>query len=363
VELIEFRDWKLRCDREATRHAYERAAREEPEECSCEYCRNFASARDRVFPSEVLTLFSRLGIDHRLSPEVFHYKRLGPRRHLYGGWFHFVGSIEAGPNPKGQGSEGAWSLDLVPITPDFRLGFTSKSALYFRAFLGLPIVQVEFEAEVPWVLELPEWVEGPGDFIGGVLEENNDGATYQGIVYDRSLTLRHPSGRSLEIFDCFGPISTGLLTSKAYDMIVSFRIPWQIQRAWRSPAVLKPLNWQATVITPRWTAPRVREAYDRTALELYEKKWVLVSTWFGRALVHPGGFERRPEVGDRLWAANPWEGGFMRWENTRLDLLAVRSLDTQTSRVDHRPTRLALEAQLFVRRIVRTKQRLRTFLN
>ncbi|MGB8343355.1 MAG: hypothetical protein WCD86_00645 [Ktedonobacteraceae bacterium] len=40
-----------------------------------------------------------------------------------------------------------------------------------------------------------------GQFITGILVENKDGATYEGVVYDRFLKLRLPTGKVFSIFD------------------------------------------------------------------------------------------------------------------------------------------------------------------
>jgi hypothetical protein len=52
-----------------------------------------------------------------------------------------------------------------------------------------------------------------GDFIAGVLVENEAVATYEGNVYDRFLKMRLLDGQVLALVDppgSFGPISTAL---------------------------------------------------------------------------------------------------------------------------------------------------------
>ena len=199
MERVHFRRWGLECDPAATRTAYESVTRG-AESCEESVCQNFAAARDRVYPREVRDVFQRLGIDRRKEAETFHVCRVGPKTlqvrresgdrlpdsllglHLHGGWFHLIGSIVEGPDcfepivgpPKlgrrvvgrvaldpqshravpgaGQG----WTARLEPVSGTFSMGFTTHTALVPDSFGGHPIVQVEFEAFVPWVLPEPD---------------------------------------------------------------------------------------------------------------------------------------------------------------------------------------------------------------
>lgn len=150
MQSIEFGKWKLLCDPQLTRQAHECIASGGPESCGCRECLNFAAARSRTYPAEVLSLLNRLGIDPRHESEIWHYNRLEPGLHLYGGFFHFAGSIESevgepGPFDMAQG-------DQAP----FRLFFVNKRDLLPESFADLPVVQLEFVARVPWVLRESE---------------------------------------------------------------------------------------------------------------------------------------------------------------------------------------------------------------
>jgi hypothetical protein len=76
-------------------------------------------------------------------------------RHLYGGWFHFVGSLISGADAAKKVAEHTWQPDLQKISEHFSLGFSSRSQLVRPPFKDLPLVQVEFTTEVPWILNLP----------------------------------------------------------------------------------------------------------------------------------------------------------------------------------------------------------------
>jgi hypothetical protein len=144
--------WRLACDPGATRDAYGAITQAAPEACGCLPCRNFAAARNRVYSATVLDLFERLGIVPVREAEVYHLAPLALGLHLYGGFLHFVGAIESGEDALT--SSGAISLE--PVSDGFSLGFTARGSLVHDAFRGRPLVQLEFTAQVPWVLSEPE---------------------------------------------------------------------------------------------------------------------------------------------------------------------------------------------------------------
>ncbi len=155
-ELIRFGRWQISCDSDATRCAYAAILAGSPEECGCDPCLNFAAARAQAYPREALVLLRRLGISPGREAEIYHLGRLDSGRHLYGGWFHFVGSIVSGADAARKIGENTWQPDLEAVGPHFALGFSALLALVQRTFAGLPIVQLEFQAELPWVLARPE---------------------------------------------------------------------------------------------------------------------------------------------------------------------------------------------------------------
>lgn len=77
---------------------------------------------------------------------MYHNARFAPGQHDYGGWFHFVGSLDR-------------TGDFAPV--DFGDGFTAwlsrRGAPALPALKDLPLVQLEFHAtHVPWGLCEPE---------------------------------------------------------------------------------------------------------------------------------------------------------------------------------------------------------------
>ena len=152
MESIRFARWELSCYPASTRKAYAAITKGGPEKCGCEPCLNFAAARGQIYEPNVLTLFEKLGISCDREVETYHMTRLESGRHLYGGWFHLVGSIVSGDDAVKQIAEKTWQPNLEETSEFFSLGFTSRLALVREPFVGLPLIQLEFAAKVPWVL-------------------------------------------------------------------------------------------------------------------------------------------------------------------------------------------------------------------
>ncbi len=155
MAIVEFARWKLDCDPEDTRGAHARRLKGGPEECGCLTCRNFALARPQLYPPEVLSLFEKLGIPSDREAEVYHITRLPSGLHLYGGFFHLVGALVAGDDVKKRAKSSIRTFELEPVSDRFSLGFTRDVQLVPETFAGLALVQLEFTAESPWVIDEP----------------------------------------------------------------------------------------------------------------------------------------------------------------------------------------------------------------
>ncbi len=155
METLTIRRWKLQSDPDATRNAFSNRELGSPESCGCADCLNFAAARERAYPGEVLTVFNQLGIDSHKESEIWHYCREDSGLHHYGGFFHLVGSIESGKDAK-EMLNGHGTFDLEPIGNAFEFGFTSNVALVPKSFGDAHVVQLEFQTKIPWVLDPPE---------------------------------------------------------------------------------------------------------------------------------------------------------------------------------------------------------------
>jgi hypothetical protein len=90
---------------------------------------------------------------------VYQAGRSASGLHHYGGWFHFVGTIESGPSPWrpiGDRSAVRTAADFDPLSETLSIGFHTNIALVREPFAGLPLVQLEIIAQLPWVIAAPE---------------------------------------------------------------------------------------------------------------------------------------------------------------------------------------------------------------
>ena len=143
--------WSIRFDPEATRKLYAEAP---TIACECTDCANFRAAGEAAFSRPFLHLLRELGIDPGKPAELCHYGSSGEPMPTQG-WFHFIGHLEGGADAWRQVSETAHNLDPEPYPGMTSIGFTSRLSQVPEAFEGQPLVQLEFEATVPWVTAVP----------------------------------------------------------------------------------------------------------------------------------------------------------------------------------------------------------------
>ena len=144
--MAQFGEWHYTFDRTATLDAYRRATAGGSRTCSCVGCRNFVAAGPGVFPPAFLKLLDDIGIDPTKDGEVYHVARHSLGRHIYGGWFHFVGALET-----------VGDFAAVELADGFSSHLTPASAPRIETLEGQAVVQLEFHTEcVPWVLAEPE---------------------------------------------------------------------------------------------------------------------------------------------------------------------------------------------------------------
>ena len=138
---VVFRGWRLAYDADATARAYAQARPVGPERCACPDCLNFIAARAAVYPPDLKLLAATVGVSPLTETEIY---VMGPTQpfnattRLYGGFFHFVGSILA-----------------YPGGPADQVYFLAQRHLLPESFGSAPVVQAEFNLQVPWVLATP----------------------------------------------------------------------------------------------------------------------------------------------------------------------------------------------------------------
>jgi hypothetical protein len=116
---------------------------------------NFAAARFQAYPSQARALFEQLGIESSKEAETWRMCRDEKGLHLYGGFFHFVGSIESGKDAVVFVNQ-TGTFELEKINESFEYGFTSNVHLLPTSFEGNQVVQLEFQTRTTWVLNAAE---------------------------------------------------------------------------------------------------------------------------------------------------------------------------------------------------------------
>lgn len=161
-------------------------------------------------------------------------------------------------------------------------------------------------------------------FMRGTLIENVPGATFKGIVYDRSLRLLHDSGLEFAILDDsypIQPISQHIQTGRNYEFIVMAGIGTLTQYFPRRPSSsqLKPFTY-GTIVSPDWRAPlNPSHHYRHFNPRLYHNAggFILVETHYGSLLFGPDDIQPG-KAGPFLEV-----GGYVCWAEIRLELLAI----------------------------------------
>lgn len=137
-------DQVIRYDREKTQQAYNTFDKRFTDTCGCIDCQNFAAQRDSAFPESFRRLLCDLGIDPSREGEVYAGGPTGDRKVSYGGWFYLVGEMtEPGERAAATGGVKHWFTASFPAAP---------------AFQGEPVLAIEFEMAINWVLDArPDW--------------------------------------------------------------------------------------------------------------------------------------------------------------------------------------------------------------
>ena len=143
----------LDIDAEKTRQFYENHVYES---CSCAGCRNFAGAY-HLLPEEFLRFVRQFGVDPGKPAEITAYSSLDGNLTFYDGFYHICGKIIEGKEPYLRTGERTYQLDeqyLINIREDVPVFFKEQCALIDKDF-PRPVIQIEFQCSVPWVLDEP----------------------------------------------------------------------------------------------------------------------------------------------------------------------------------------------------------------
>ena len=150
--IIDFQNLTLDIDIEKTKSYYNTA--EAVSVCSCQGCRNYEKAVDRL-PKEVVSFFSQIGVDIKKAREVYVNNANTDHTIFYAGWYHVCGKLVEKETALVYnditGYHQAGEKAYV-ITNDFKVTFSSDCNILDSRF-PLPAFQLDILANIPWVLE------------------------------------------------------------------------------------------------------------------------------------------------------------------------------------------------------------------
>lgn len=148
----------LDCNVDATIAAFRAYTPDLPWTCDCNGCRNYRAARDLIYTDPVLRFFSQFGIDTTKPAEIYECGQIGEIFHC-ACWFHFVGTIvdlnhqvfDILPSRLIP----VFTRDAVDISESVRVDFNNKRHLLPDAVKSQPVVLLECEFKIPWLLPEP----------------------------------------------------------------------------------------------------------------------------------------------------------------------------------------------------------------
>lgn len=169
--IIKFASFAIDVDVERTRVFYER--HDIPTmsgKCECINCQNFDGAI-LTMPDTVLSFLRSFGIDPKKPTESFNAPGTITSNGMidYCGWYHICGSIVEGPetiesviyttSPTGKSVKYLWEHEFAP---DSNFAFTilpTNETDLLHAEFPSPVVQLWFNAHLPYVLPIPSNLE------------------------------------------------------------------------------------------------------------------------------------------------------------------------------------------------------------
>lgn len=158
TDAIQIGRWVVRPDVERTRQAHAKLTRSGAAVCGCSGCANFEAVRSQLLAGPLGAILAQLGVDPPWEVEVYEMGRGPSGLRLYGGWFHIVGVLESGADPwrPVEGHALTAMGDFEPLSSTVCIGLHSNVALVRPSFQGMPLVQLEISAELPWVIDAEE---------------------------------------------------------------------------------------------------------------------------------------------------------------------------------------------------------------
>ena len=154
---LDFKNFSVEIDVEATRRAYEGLSRTD-EGCSCDGCQNFPLAIGEALGEEGRRLFGSMGVDPAKATEAYVNLACDEGTIFYGAWYHLFGRIERRAETVPDVTAAVWGKDVErDVGDNASILFSDKRIdLKENLFRGdANVVQMNLFADVPWVLDGP----------------------------------------------------------------------------------------------------------------------------------------------------------------------------------------------------------------
>nr|WP_144922842.1 hypothetical protein [Paenibacillus bovis] len=142
METIKFEKWLLKVDLHKTRDFFMK----DVEICRCIYCENYMEAC-KQFDTTLMDAFSTLGINPFKPSHLSEFGAGADGLRLYIGSYHLVGNLVDGVYC----SDSNWNAGNTVKVENFTFGF-SKELQFVHKELEHPVLQLDFEALIPWIL-------------------------------------------------------------------------------------------------------------------------------------------------------------------------------------------------------------------
>ncbi|WP_068672132.1 hypothetical protein [Oceanobacillus sp. Castelsardo] len=142
MKRIKLLNWSLEVDLGKTKEFYEK----DIELCNCLYCKNYMEAVKHIDPS-IIEVFTTLGINPSKPSHLSEFGEIEDGLRLYIGGYHIVGRLVEGAYC----TDSNWNDTNTARINNFTFGF-KKEVSFIQDELPRPVLQLDFEARIPWVL-------------------------------------------------------------------------------------------------------------------------------------------------------------------------------------------------------------------
>ena len=147
MEQISLMNWLLEVDVEKTKDFYSK----DIELCDCLYCQNYMEACNHI-DNSVMEIFATFGINSSKPSHLSFFDEMEDGMRLYHMNYHIVGKLVEGAYC----TDSEWNKSNTAEIENFTFGF-NKDLIFVHDDFPNPVLQLEIEARIPWVLsEKPE---------------------------------------------------------------------------------------------------------------------------------------------------------------------------------------------------------------